>query len=1444
MDGWWNNDGFGQEPPEQQNPYDKRISAADHFPTQEQPPMGSPVPQAGQPYDGGAFGQTHSFSQIRQGEPYGYATPEAVPAPAFAGDYQNPFGDSIGAVPFGAMTPDAMTGAFGNSFFPMEGDAMPYPPMGDGGAFAAMPVQTSYAGFPPLPGGDGMQWQSVQGTGIMPPVDPNASWQDGQTTGMMPPIDPNAQWQNGQTTGMMPPIDPSAQWQNGQTTGMMPPVDPNMQWPQTGNTASMPTLRWDKDADPAQWQPAGDPAAMGAATQRWGMEDTAATLLSDLPGFDPTLPAYPEADPNWIPPEGEALPTPDFIQQFNEEKQPENPQDRLNIPKYMQRPRALPRKPAVPAEADGQAAPEQPEADAPEAAGEARTGRSRRSQHSREKQSGGEWFNNSAYMRPAVLKSGAVVGDGAGTDGAAAVADSADDDAAAVAAEAAAFVTDGGAAVADSADEAAAAVAAEAAAVAAEAAAFVSDGAAAVADSADEAAAAVAAEAAAFVADGAAAVADSADEAAAAVAAEAAAFVTDGAAAVADSADEAAAAVADEAAAFVTDGAAAVADSTDEAAAAVAAEAAAFVADGAAAVADSADEAATAVTAAPAAEPAVLQPSRRTRRRAQEQRAALRPASLDSEALAPKRRFHPAEETHTNEEAGDDHPFVLAAAAEDTGADALSARPQNQAVPMPGHRESESASQAAAGTSADSYRFLQLYRQQLHYDSEEPLPGPAPDDPNVPYMDATPQPEPTPIAAPLPDPAEAAEAIKNPYAAAFPEEAVPAPETPEPNGEFLLDEDEPFDAALPQEPVQPAEAAFPAQGTAFPPLPEGSDPFPAAQPDPFAMPPVEADNPYAAVFSGQQELPLRQPASQLHWEGEPVWEEDAFHTGPGMAVQETPAEEIPGLFFSDTGPVPGLMPEGAANPTPGMLYGDTGPVPGLMPEGTANPTPGMLYGDTGPVPGLMPEGTATPTPGTLYGDTGPVPGLMPEGAATPTPGTLYGDTGPAFPPLPEQPLLPLAFAPTGTPYGDPIPAEAATGQSKPAAGAMPEPGDEPSFGTSSYDAGDMPNPSRGNLPYDVVTAYDTDSRLRAELQAAQAARAAQAAQPLVQDALPTFEPIPELAAEAQPEEPVKVPKPAKPAKPPIKPGRVLALLAAAAMLVFCLVMGGRMLMGYVQNIEDWTAFYNQFTTENGMSVNQAGEMVQLPSDGSTFPPDPNSVHAPVITPLPQNVQAGAPQAQTDPSAVRTRQSKYVYNELRNILEEMVDTHTEYPEVMGRLQIPGLLDEWVVQRNNTYYLNHNYRGTAEEGGAVFIDSACTLETPPENLHLRAGDSAPGKTFHKLWQYKTAGSAFATQAATATVTTLYEKLDYLLVAVFEASMDPAQPNYFNYTSHPTFATDAEMMAYVTSARQRSLYALPTDVQPGDRLLTLSTVSNAANDAEKPVCLVLLFRHRPAY
>jgi hypothetical protein len=209
---------------------------------------------------------------------------------------------------------------------------------------------------------------------------------------------------------------------------------------------------------------------------------------------------------------------------------------------------------------------------------------------------------------------------------------------------------------------------------------------------------------------------------------------------------------------------------------------------------------------------------------------------------------------------------------------------------------------------------------------------------------------------------------------------------------------------------------------------------------------------------------------------------------------------------------------------------------------------------------------------------------------------------------------------------------------------------------------------------------------------------------------------------------------------------------------------------------------------------------------------------------------------------RSRQSTYYGNELRNILEPMATPHRDYPEVMGRIIIPGVVDEWLVQRNNTYYLNHNYHGNAEEGGAVFIDAACTLDTPPENLHLRASDSAQGQTFQPLWQYKTEGAAFALGASHAFVTTLYEQIDYQLVAVFEASLEPGHPMYFNYASSPTFATDAEMMNYIVQVRQRSLYALPTQVLPDDRLLTLSTVSGADTADEKSTSLVLIFAGKP--
>jgi hypothetical protein len=186
-----------------------------------------------------------------------------------------------------------------------------------------------------------------------------------------------------------------------------------------------------------------------------------------------------------------------------------------------------------------------------------------------------------------------------------------------------------------------------------------------------------------------------------------------------------------------------------------------------------------------------------------ERHAVLQPAALDANALKPRRRAQhapadaaPVPETpageEASEEAGYNRPFVPAAVAEDTRAEALPARPQSQAeTPAATHADRTDA-KAGSGyggwpslndpdfAADDSYRYLQLFGQQPLYGdmmkraAAQPLPGPAPDDPSVPWVDAPP-------AAPAPLPTD--EAIReaamedtardraanaaNPYAAAF-----------------------------------------------------------------------------------------------------------------------------------------------------------------------------------------------------------------------------------------------------------------------------------------------------------------------------------------------------------------------------------------------------------------------------------------------------------------------------------------------------------------------------------------------------------------------------------------------------------------------------------------------------------------------------------------------------
>ncbi|MEF9880224.1 MAG: class B sortase, partial [Clostridia bacterium] len=327
------------------------------------------------------------------------------------------------------------------------------------------------------------------------------------------------------------------------------------------------------------------------------------------------------------------------------------------------------------------------------------------------------------------------------------------------------------------------------------------------------------------------------------------------------------------------------------------------------------------------------------------------------------------------------------------------------------------------------------------------------------------------------------------------------------------------------------------------------------------------------------------------------------------------------------------------------------------------------------------------------------------------------------------------------------------------------------------------------------------------------------------------------------------PKP-QPSHPPIRPWRLISLVLATAMLLFCIIIGGKMVSDLAGNERQMLAVRQDYLERKGVALDSDAMRVELPPPGVTF--EPTQAPALVETPSPEPVfiindaaavslnhrdtsNVSEPAPITPTPNPRTKQFSYPDNPLLNIMASIQAAHAENADVVGHVVIDGLLDEAVVMRNNTYYLNHSAQGSPSESGAVFIDESCALRFPPENLLLRGQSAIAGKVFAPLWRFKEDGSAFVASATTLKLTTLYEETHFVLFAVIVAGSTPGLSDYFNFASHPSFASDQSMLDYVQSAKEHSLYQFKVDVDATDRLLTLATLGNSTSNQS----LVLLYR-----
>lgn len=179
--------------------------------------------------------------------------------------------------------------------------------------------------------------------------------------------------------------------------------------------------------------------------------------------------------------------------------------------------------------------------------------------------------------------------------------------------------------------------------------------------------------------------------------------------------------------------------------------------------------------------------------------------------------------------------------------------------------------------------------------------------------------------------------------------------------------------------------------------------------------------------------------------------------------------------------------------------------------------------------------------------------------------------------------------------------------------------------------------------------------------------------------------------------------------------------------------------------------------------------------------------------------------------------RYPGNYYANVRSHFQKIRRQNGDIIGWLTIDDLIDEAVVQRDNEYYLNRDYRGYHNVNGAIFLDETCDLDTRPYTLLLYGHNMKTGAMFGSLRNYE--DLTFYRNNPFITFNTAYEDGRYVIFAVATVSTTPDSWRYVDFTrlSSPVIADRTNAINALLS---HSIYRTQVDVATNDQLLLLVT------------------------
>lgn len=216
--------------------------------------------------------------------------------------------------------------------------------------------------------------------------------------------------------------------------------------------------------------------------------------------------------------------------------------------------------------------------------------------------------------------------------------------------------------------------------------------------------------------------------------------------------------------------------------------------------------------------------------------------------------------------------------------------------------------------------------------------------------------------------------------------------------------------------------------------------------------------------------------------------------------------------------------------------------------------------------------------------------------------------------------------------------------------------------------------------------------------------------------------------------------------------------------------------------------------------------------------EPTATPTPTVIPsLTPTLPPEATPTPTATPATRLAALRYPGNPYGAISTTFQKLHRQNADIVAWLNIPGLLDEAVVLRDNSYYLKRDYRGYHNVNGAIFLDESTDLSTRPYTLLVFGHNMKTGAMFGCLRNYETL--SFYQKNPLVSFNTMYEDGQYVIFSIAQLSLNPKDANYFSFGQLNT-DNIAWRRTAIEELISRSTFYTSLDVQPEDQLLLLIT------------------------